>query len=437
MRVVRSSRTLQVPTVGAAATTGNFHAPHAVREQLRRSGMLKEVDVKTLTRGRSTPTAALEEGRSGQLVTVREAIFEDYAKIAALQLRYGLTARSFDDWSAFWNDNPAFKEKTGHWPMGWVLETQSGEIVGSLINLPVSYEFQGRRLCAASGCSWVVDARHRTHSMPLMLRFLKQKDVQLFMSATVGPKAEPALKVLRFSRLPVGNWQQSAFWITNYRGFSQSALTSKSVTFARAISYPLSAALFCRDKAKFGSRIKGSPFQIELCSGFDNRFDDFWEELSRQNQRVLLGVRTRETLAWHFRDALVQQNAWILTASIGSRLVAYAVFDRQDKPALGLTRIRLVDFQAIDGCQDALRSVLLWMLHKCRRERIHVLEVVGSWLGRPEFPRLVPPHRRLLASWTYYYKANDPDLHEVLKDPAVWAPSSFDGDASLSGGSAL
>jgi len=420
-----------------ATATGKFHAPHALRKQMHRSGMLKDVDVKTLTREGSGPAAPLEERTSGQLVKAREAIFEDYARIAALQIRYGLAARSFDDWSAFWNDNPAFREKAGHWPMGWVLETQSGEIVGSLINLPVMYDFQGRRLCAASGCSWVVDARYRCHSLSLMLRFLKQKDVQLFISATVGPNAEPALKLLHFSRLPVGNWQQSAFWITNYRGFSRSALTSKSVAFAPAISYPLSAALFCRDKFRFANRINGSPIQIELCSGFDNRFDEFWEELRRQNQKVLLGVRTRETLTWHFRDALIQQNAWILTASTGSRLVAYAVFDRQDKPAFGLRRIRLVDFQAIDGCQDALRSALLRMLHKCRRERIHVLEVMGSWLERPEFPQVLPPHHRPLASWTYYYKANDPDLHEVLKNPAVWAPSSFDGDASLNGGLAL
>jgi hypothetical protein len=420
-----------------ATATGKFHAPHALRKQMHRSGKLKDVDVKTLTREGSGPAAPLEERPSGQLVKAREAIFEDYARIAALQIRYGLAARSFEDWSAFWNDNPAFRERAGHWPMGWVLETQSGEIVGSLINLPVMYDFQGRRLCAASGCSWVVDARYRCHSLSLMLRFLKQKDVQLFISATVGPNAEPALKLLHFSRLPVGNWQQSAFWITNYRGFSRSALTSKSVAFAPAISYPLSAALLCRDKFKFANRITGSPIQIELCSGFDNRFDEFWEELRRQNQKVLLGVRTRETLTWHFRDALIQQNAWILTASTGSRLVAYAVFDRQDKPAFGLRRIRLVDFQAIDGCQDALRSALLRMLHKCRRERIHVLEVMGSWLGRPEFPQVLPPHHRPLASWTYYYKANDPDLHEVLKNPAVWAPSSFDGDASLNGGLAL
>jgi hypothetical protein len=31
----------------------------------------------------------------------------------------------------------------------------------------------------------------------------------------------------------------------------------------------------------------------------------------------------------------------------------------------------------------------------------------------------------------YYYKARERQLSETLRDPAVWAPSSFDGDSSL------
>jgi len=111
--------------------------------------------------------------------------------------------------------------------------------------------------------------------------------------------------------------------------------------------------------------------------------------------------------------------------------VAYAVFDRQDNVPLALKRVRLVDFQALRGAEEALRPALCWMLDKCRRDKIGVLEVTGSWADRPNLPQIPGSYRRTLPSWMYYYKASESQLSEILKDPGVWAPSSFEGDASL------
>jgi hypothetical protein len=33
--------------------------------------------------------------------------------------------------------------------------------------------------------------------------------------------------------------------------------------------------------------------------------------------------------------------------------------------------------------------------------------------------------------WAYYYRTPSPTLAEALTDPATWAPSEYDGDASL------
>jgi hypothetical protein len=43
----------------------------------------------------------------------------------------------------------------------------------------------------------------------------------------------------------------------------------------------------------------------------------------------------------------------------------------------------------------------------------------------------IAPYRRRLPAWIYVYRANDPGLAESLRDPQVWVPSLFDGDASL------
>ena len=127
----------------------------------------------------------------------------------------------------------------------------------------------------------------------------------------------------------------------------------------------------------------------------------------------------------------MRQNAWILAAREGARIIAYAVFDRLDNPALGLKRVRLVDFQCIRGSEEVLSSALDWMLRECREKGIHLLDVTGCWLDRPDLPHIPAPYHRDLVSWSYYYKANSPELRTTLKDPAAWVPTSFDGDASL------
>jgi len=362
---------------------------------------------------------------------VRQAEFEDYDQIAALQLRNGLTMRSREDWMALWNGNPAYEASAGRWPIGWVLEAEDGEIVGSIGNLPFVYQFRGRDLLVASPCGWAVDPQYRTYSLLTLGRFLKQKEVDLFLFTTVGPKAAPVASALQLARVPVGDWHKSTFWITNYREFSEAVLTTKSVRLGAVMSYPASAALFCWDKFR-ATRIPGSSSraEIELCTGFDRRFDEFWEELKHQKGNVLLAARTQQTLRWHFRNTPQRPASWALRVLEGSRLTAYAIFDRSDS-AFGLKRVRLIDFQALSGSEGALGVTLRWMLNRCRQDGIHVLEVTGCWFNQPGLPRIVAPYHRTLPSWMYYYKAREKKLAETLRDPAVWAPSSFDGDSSL------
>jgi hypothetical protein len=389
--------------------------------------------MKTLTEKiMSRPVGKGIEPSSSRL-RIRETVFEDYHQIVALQTRNNLRTRAYEEWRALWTGNPVYKEWRGQWPIGWVLEAENGQVVGSIGNIPVSYRFRGRELRAATSCSWVVDELYRGYSMPVMACLMRQKHIDLFVCTTVSPSSEPGYRTgFKFSRVPVGAWNKSAFWITYYRGFSEAALAKKSVLVRRAMGFPMSAALFCWDRLRDGRlRISGSTPEIELCDGFDGRFDEFWDELKRQKRDSLLAVRDRATLAWHFGHALNHRNIWILAISKGSRMVAYAIFDRPDNPAGGLKRIRLVDFQALRGHEKELGGALRWMLQKSREEGIHFLENAGCWLERLGLPSIRAPYQRRLGSWMYYYRANDENLSETLTDGRVWAPSSFDGDATL------
>jgi hypothetical protein len=70
------------------------------------------------------------------------------------------------------------------------------------------------------------------------------------------------------------------------------------------------------------------------------------------------------------------------------QMKAYAVFDSRDNPDAGLKRMRIVDFQSLEGDRP-LRPLLKCSLIKCRREEPHILE--KYWLLcclQQRFPRL-------------------------------------------------
>ena len=366
-------------------------------------------------------------------VKLRKATFKDHEQIASLESRYGLVSKNYDEWSHLWLGNPVYRELGPDWSIGWVLENNDDQVVGTIGNIPLPYEFEGSRLLVASGRHWVVEPPYRSAALMLLDRVVNQKNVDLFLNNTVAAAATAALEAFECPRVPVGVWDRSGFWITHYRGFSESFLSWKNYPFARPLSYPLAAAVFVKDRLT-KTDLRENDVEVTSCSGFDDRFDGFWAALKSSNPNVLLAVRTRAMLEWHYQHALLEHRLWIMTVVDGPRLVAYATFERKDKPEAGLKRVLLVDFQSLDGSTTLLLPVLSRALKKCRENGIHVLENIGRWLESGEAIETVAPYRRQLSAWSYRYRASDPRLAERLKDRRVWAPSLFDGDASLCAG---
>jgi hypothetical protein len=373
-------------------------------------------------------TSVEARGRIGAPV-LRETRFGDYTSIAALHARNGLPIRSNEDWRMLWESNPAFQNNPGS--IGWVLENSRGEIVGSLGNVPALYELNGRRVPVAMCSGWVVDPVYRRHSANLMIQAQVQRNADLLISTTVSSAAEPLKRYLGWTRVPIGAWDESEFWVADYVEFSKWALAGQSIPLAHLITYPAAAALYCRDAlAEIGKVRNRRPLHIEFCPEFDGRFDTFWEVLRNQNRARLIPVRTRATMGSHFRCSANRGGLWILTACDGPRLVASAIFDRYDNASTSLKRVRLVDFQMLPGYEFALAPLLERMIEQCRKQGVYLLESIGAPLSYTS--SIVPPrHRRKLQSWTYYYKPLNEDLGKILANPAVWAPTLFDGDASL------
>lgn len=333
-----------------------------------------------------------------------------------------------------WADNPAFREISGKFPMGWVLESSDGAIAGYLGNVPLNYELEGRRLLAATTRAWVVDTPYRSYSPLLLATYFQQSDVELFLSTTINAQSAPAYNAFQSSRVPIGQWDSALFWVTHYPGFTASFLRKKHVLWPDALGYPLSAAVLLGDRLKGSNLWSGrDALKVQPCASFDQRFDAFWLSLRKKKSNILLGVRTQESLAWHFKFALLNNRAWIYTVGNASELSAYAVFVRHDYRDIGLTRMRLADFQCLDPdrAPELLPTLLRAAAVRCRQDSIHMIEVVGF---SPLLQRILKPfcpHQRALTSWLYSYKAGNSSLAEKLKSAEVWEPSLFDGDSSL------
>jgi hypothetical protein len=364
------------------------------------------------------------------MTILREACIGDYEQIIALESRHGLPTESFERWRHIWIMNPEYRELKRCGPIGWVIEDGKGQIVASIGNIPLSYEVAGRRVLAVSGRAWVADIPYRSEALSLLDRLVNQPNLDLYLNNTVNSKAENAVAAFDCIRVPVGLWNESAFWITNYQGFVERLMVSKTNGLAKPLSYPVSAAAFIKDRLT-ARGLRAGDVEVKPVATFDSPFDDFWADLRKLNPHLLLAVRTRQVLNWHFKHALLDNRLWIATVVENTRLVAYAIFDRLDSSAFGLSRMRLADFQSLDGSTALLEPLLCWALRKCRNEGIHVLEVVGRWMEKGDFIEKVAPHRRKLDSWRFVYRPNNPSLAKALQDPHTWAPSLFDGDATL------
>ena len=227
---------------------------------------------------------------------VRTVSFEDHAQIMALLAEYGLQTKTYEEWKHLWINNPAYTRFQKSLPIGWVLECEDEQIVGYLGNIPLFYELRGQRLLASVAHAWVVDTRYRGYGLLLLDRYFSQKNIELFVNATVGPAASESFGVFHSLPVPAGTWDRSAFWITNYQGFLASWLTTKAFPLARPLSYVLSVAPFVKQAlSKREQWHDPAGVELQVCTDVDGRFDVFWDALRTNNPDVLLGVRTQRS----------------------------------------------------------------------------------------------------------------------------------------------
>jgi len=277
----------------------------------------------------------------------------------------------------------------------------------------------------------VAEPAHGSASFVLLDRLINQTPVDLYVNNTLGPSSAPLLELFDCLKVPVGAWDRAGFWITQHKPFFERFLARKGRQ-AKLLVYPVAAGISLWDRLR-GRRLNTAAVRVTACDSFDSRFDRFWDDLRARRAHQLVAVRTSEVLKWHFHRAAVGNRLWVAGVLDGGRLAAYAIFERKDTGGRysGLKRIRLADFQSLDGSPATLGPLVGWALTRCRTEGIDVLEIVGSWLDKGDFIDARAPYHRKLPVWVYYYRAKSLELARVLKERSAWSPTLFDGDATL------
>jgi hypothetical protein len=334
---------------------------------------------------------------------------------------------SLDEWMSFWLDNPMWRRLGKDWPIGWVLEIPTGEIVGSLVNIPSLYKFRGSELVCSSGRAWAVKPAYRGYAIWLIDEYFSQRGTDLFIDTGVGPNSLTTFDRLA-SRIPVGDWGTYSYWLVGRTRLVERKFRRLRVPLPWLLAYPAGGALLLKD-AICVQPLPKSPksFQIETAQYFDSRFDMFWSELTRENSETLLKERSSRTLSWHFGRRMAKGQLWICTATRNRRLRAYCTLVCKRN----FNSVQLIDYQTVEPEVDLLPGLLRAVLDRCSKEDLYYLENYGRGVPKMRTLDVCAPYSKKLPSWRAFYRASNSALDSELREARFWDPSFYDGDASL------
>jgi hypothetical protein len=371
---------------------------------------------------------------AASLPRLREARFADYQQIYDLESVFFPDSLPPAQRRGLFVDNPLWSRLSDTWPIGWVLEDESGRVVGSLNNIPSAYVLDGEEKLCANGHCWAVLPEYRGYATMLMDEYFSQEQPDLMVSAKVGADATPVWGAYA-QRMPVGDWARAAYVITRYHDFARAALRRKGVPLVAAAAPPVAMALRVKDavtaKALMRRTLPDGQRSVDVTevASFDGRFDTVWAELVEQNPTTLLGVRDSASLRWHYAVPMRSNRLTILTATRGDRIRAYCVLKQHDRPG-GLRSMKLVDFQTVEPDTDLLPGLIELALRRSAEAGCVMLEHHGCGLPKMRSFDALAPYRAAKPAWSFYYHPVDPALGQRLAEPGSWDPSEYDGDSS-------
>jgi hypothetical protein len=362
------------------------------------------------------------------MATLRLARFDDHQKATALLARLGLVmpvpgTAATAHWARLWRENPALAGQRDP-ALGWVLE-DGGRMVGFFANFLTLYQWGGRSLRVAVASQWGVEREHRGETAKLADAYFAQ-DADLILVTTA---IKPTGRIFaRYGGRPVPQPQldRVPFWICDHRAFLAAAARKKNIraaALAAAITGPVAATVDLL-------RRRPRPLdKVAVADGFGPGFDALWQDVLAGPPRLAMR-RDTATLAWHYAPHAARGTLAVFTLARDARPAGYAVVVREDAPAIGLKRAKLVDALVPGDDPAALESLLAAALHHARATGCAVLELAAAPPPLLDVALARGALTRSLPVWPCWYVPR-PGLPPELERPEAWWLTGYDGDTAL------
>ena len=321
-------------------------------------------------------------------------------------------------WKRKWEAHP-FKAEFRDTPVGWVLEREDGSIAGLYANVHILYELEGRRLRGCVGSDWVVARDARGSALVLLHAFLRQTNVELRLVSSASPATAEILTRLKVARIPAEGYDCPMIWPLRARAFAEAALKKKGVKGAGVLAWPAAAGLRLVQVARgMGNGARSSAVRRQ--DKFDERFDEFWEQLRADPVR-LRAVRNQAALEWRFPGPVT-----ILIAARGSEMTGYAVLERRPSEDLSLNLSYVADLQVVGDDRAILSDLLKAALDCAREDGADGLKLSTANLAKRAAAQALHPYSYRVPLWQLYYSAREQELGRRLASPELWDFSLID-----------
>ena len=358
---------------------------------------------------------------------IRVATLADTAVIAQLHQRNGMGNLDTVAWRERREACP-FAEEFRNIPIGWVLETDDGSVVGSLDNVHMLYDWGGKQIKAVIAAEWVVDQEYRGKSLQLMTTFFRQPGIDLWLNVSASPAAAQVLTAMKITRIPIPDYGTPCFWAVRPRAFARAALLRKSIPGAALLAWPVGLALLARDICCRSGRGRPSS-KVRRLREFDDRFDALWHDINNGKRR-LRAVRTKAVLEWRFRAQLRDGRAVIVVAEREGVLLGYSVLvrrrDSDPGSGVGMDLYDVADLQAAGDDRATIRDLLLGSIEIAREEGADAVKLMSGAPVKRGPAEALQPYSYRLPLWQQYFKAASHVLAEDLSAADAWDFSWFD-----------
>lgn len=375
-------------------------------------------------------------------IKIRHVEEKDFVQLADF-LQEGFPKIPLEQWKkrfhTWWKENPFMGSIV---PRGWVLETDSSEIVGFIGNMHVKFLINGEKGLAAAASSWYVKPEFQgLYSVLLLLEFLKQKEIDLFLSTTPSEKVRKMNLKTGYVHTDLPFNRTEYWYIINYKkitnAFTKKRLNQPKVKLITQImSPPISLTIKAilpfllwlkkRQRRKF----RTDKYFCSLFAHCDEAFTTLWE--NNRNDGTTTLYRDAETLNWlyfsdvvkHKRHAIKCQNKQ------DNNLVGYAAFDVVDDFA-GIKILKLVDSYIPLTEEKIITSLIDLAISLAKKNHV---DAVRLWPTNKEIDKIL---RRIIkirkcSNFPYLYKFNQKHESKIKNNKShIFSPSPIDPDRGI------